>query len=661
MSRGKEYSLVRNVADVLQRSYVIPFYQRNYNWGNAEIVQFIQDIYESYHSNKKQHYYIGSLVVYSSNNNSRGLEIIDGQQRLTTLHILARLFPRKGAKVLSLKYDSRPEVEEFFTRLKREKMSVKQTDEDVEKSNLNSFFAAIETVNNIKLDGAVDSVLSFNKLEENNELDDFINYFYSKVMLVEVLMPPDTDVASYFEIMNNRGKQLQEHEILKAKLMSKINGTKRRSIFGFVWDACSQIDRPIHKFFNTSERARLFGENYDGIRLSSLDSLSGSSKEGNIHSIFEILESQFTNSASTSVEEQDDELDQEISYTAIIDFNNFLIHVLKLIYPKADIPLSSDKLLKIYKSIPPQILNQVDPMDFLKRLFFYRVVFDRYLVKSAADNENSDDSTTENIKESDDLTHTRWMLTKPVMYLKNYAKKRKRYPSLNFKNTFEDSDIQERIVKLLSMLQVTYRQRKNKNYLQFILSLFDPIKPRSLNMDAIQFLSKIENFTLYQFDKLDIEIPEVYDKSEIYAEGTNTPHFVFNFLDYLFWVDEECNEKNWNIDTNFDFTYRNSIEHHFPQAQIHMMKGDRDLRDVLLHSLGNLCLISKGANSKLNDRSAWDKATDPRYSGGTLSPKRKIMYLTTQKSKEWNEKQILSHCEEIMDLLKRRKEILGHE
>ena len=658
-------SLAKNVADILQCSYVIPFYQRNYNWGNLEITQFIQDIYESYENDSRQNYYIGSLVVFTNPNEPERLEVIDGQQRLTTLHVLARLFPPKNAKMQGIKYDSRPEVEQFLERLENEKSLVKQTQEDRNLNNLNSFFNAIETIKNIKLDGEVDSILTFDRLESENGLDGFLHYFYSKVMLVEVQMPPDTDVASYFEIMNNRGRQLQEHEILKAQLMSRIINSKSRSIFGYIWDACSQMDRPIHKFFSTKERDSLFGDTYDGIRLSNLDVLSRVSRQSQSLSVLDILEPSSSNFNVAAVEEHEAEIDQEINYTAIIDFNNFLIHVLKRIYSNADIPLSSDKLLKIYKAIPKKELDKVDPMTFLRSLFFYRVVFDRYLVKSTFGNENELDS--ESIQELEGISHTRWMLTKPVMYWKNYAYRGKKYPSLNFKNTFEDPDIQERIVKLLSMLQVTYRQRKNKNYLQFILSLFDPDNPSSLSIEGDKFLDELENFTLEQFDKLNLNEVLVLPKDnemdplDFYSEGTNTPHFLFNFIDYLVWVDQAWNEETWDIDLDFDFTYRNSIEHHFPQAQTHMMKGNIESREFLLHCLGNLCLISRGSNSKLSDRSALDKATDTRYSGGQLTPKRMMMYNVTRAQKEWNAEQIQAHYKDIIDLLNRRKEILGYD
>lgn len=661
MSVKENINLDRNTSKIMQEHYIIPLYQRNYNWGITEIRQFLQDIYESFVNDATQNYYIGSLVVFKRPGIQDYFEVIDGQQRLTTMHLIARLISNDNASFNSLRYDSRKEVEDFFDRLSQEKETIHQRKEDLEYSNLTNFFSAVHTILHEKLETDFDSVISIAHLKESNSLKEFTKYFLTKVILVRVEMPKDTDVANYFEIMNNRGRQLQEHEILKALLMSSISESKERSIFGNLWDACSQMDRPVQKFFNSEQRELLFGQNYDSIKPKKIYQLRYDKTKVESYSAIEIIANRANKTQLSSQEEKESELDVEIEYTSIIDFSNFLIHILKLIYTKENIPLSSDKLLKIYKAIPKSQLNKVSPMEFIERLLFYRVVFDRFIVKSEAGIENMDQfEGTEDLINLNS-TKDRWALVKPVMYWKNSKYKGKKYPSLDFKNTFEDSYYQERIVKLLSMLQVTYRQKKNKNYLQFILNLFSPEEPKSINISEVEFLQKIEDFTLNQFDKLGLEdyfeVGTSIDLAEdiLYAEGTRTHHFVFNFIDYLLWVDTVWNEVEWNIDKDFDFTYRNSVEHHFPQAQLQMLKGDK----IFIHSLGNLCLISKGSNSKLNDRSAWDKATDPRYSGGVLTPKRKIMYTITKNLREWNKKQIIDHYCEIGNLIKRRYDVLN--
>ena len=80
-----------SIKDLLgtDEEYVIPVYQRNYAWGEKEITQLIQDIADYVCVNKDQNYYIGTLVAFERNNNGNTVyEIIDGQQRFTTLTIL---------------------------------------------------------------------------------------------------------------------------------------------------------------------------------------------------------------------------------------------------------------------------------------------------------------------------------------------------------------------------------------------------------------------------------------------------------------------------------------------------------------------------------------------------------------------------------------------
>ena len=93
-----------------RNKYIIPLYQRNYAWGKEQIEALIQDIYEAYEKDKNSNYYIGSLVVLRRHNGD--YEVIDGQQRLTTLSLLTKILGITKTPVLY--YESRPEVEDFF-------------------------------------------------------------------------------------------------------------------------------------------------------------------------------------------------------------------------------------------------------------------------------------------------------------------------------------------------------------------------------------------------------------------------------------------------------------------------------------------------------------------------------------------------------------------
>jgi len=76
-----------SVADLFgSGQYIIPIYQRNYAWGKEEVEQLLQDLMDVAQTNKGDYYYLGSLVVHQCEDGK--FEIIDGQQRHTTLCIL---------------------------------------------------------------------------------------------------------------------------------------------------------------------------------------------------------------------------------------------------------------------------------------------------------------------------------------------------------------------------------------------------------------------------------------------------------------------------------------------------------------------------------------------------------------------------------------------
>ena len=66
-------------------TYEVPIYQRNYAWEKEEIFALIQDVYDAY-TTKNQTYFIGTLVSFHKGD--QVYEVIDGQQRLTTINLV---------------------------------------------------------------------------------------------------------------------------------------------------------------------------------------------------------------------------------------------------------------------------------------------------------------------------------------------------------------------------------------------------------------------------------------------------------------------------------------------------------------------------------------------------------------------------------------------
>ena len=213
-----------------------------------------------------------------------------------------------------------------------------------------------------------------------------------------------------------------------------------------------------------------------------------------------------------------------------------------------------------------------------------------------------------------------------------------------------ENDIQKRIVMAQSMLQVTFRSKKYKNW------LFDTINwLKDFNVaevDSSQLSVFLDKWMCDYYNNLSRSIPKKEESNWVFeALGTNTPHFVFNFIDYLYWVARKHNYKNIRyIDEvrDFNFHYYNSIEHHLPQSY-------ENTDNVNIDNIGNLCLISRRANSGLNDKAPKEKAKlDDK-----LQPKRRIMYRITQDANGlWGKRQIIDHYEDIQYLLEHRSDII---
>ena len=197
-AKEKEYVKTLTISDLFNDEnkckYIIPIYQRNYAWGNDEISSLLQDIKNACEKNKEQdkNYYIGSLVVYRRENGD--FEVIDGQQRLTTLTLIMHHLGKLGFRNVS--FEHRDESEQALSNLNSKKLP-------------SNFLQALKTIKKV-----ID--------EWGNNKDEIVKFLLDKVEIIRTEVPEGTDLNHYFEIMNTRGEQLEKHEILKARLMKEL-------------------------------------------------------------------------------------------------------------------------------------------------------------------------------------------------------------------------------------------------------------------------------------------------------------------------------------------------------------------------------------------------------------------------------------------------------
>ena len=591
--------LNKTINEIFEDSYVIPLYQRNFAWGEEQIQQLIQDIYDASQQGDLK-YYIGTLVVLKRHNGV--YEVIDGQQRLTVLSLLIRILGLKTD--LKLSYDSRPEVENFLREFYKDQ-GYKSC--EAQTYNFSNAVKCIKNSNLLKSDG---KSFEFDVIKK-----DLGDYLLNKVILFRVEIPEDTDVASYFEIMNNRGEQLQKHEIFKAKLMAKL-GPKFHNEFNLIWTACSNMKNHIQTCFGIEQRRKYFGENYDSFCFNGfiIEENENNKVETNTegYSIADILSGNSTCSVAKYGEKETTD-----KYNSIIDFPNFLMHVLKLYMQEGNLDeeISLDEKFLLKTNI-----EKIDPSKFIYLLFKCRVLFDRYIIKTI-DFDSQDDF--------------RWTLRK--LEKTDYSEK----ISYREFETFGKEKDQDMIIKAQSMLQVTFRQRIYKNWLYETLKFL--YKKDSIDIKSCELLTHLNGWMKNYYGSV--------KNNEFSCLGTKTPHFVLNFIDYLYWRKAKSNQNQINqIEIkDFSFKYWNSVEHHLSVNKATIKNNG--VHPSWVDQIGNLFLISKNVNSRLSDRDVKEKIESSK--DANMGPSRQIIYHKTKNNKDtWCEDEINEQTTEVLALLK---------
>lgn len=617
-----------SVAELFQSGrYTIPIYQRNYAWGEPEVKQLIRDVLDTaerkHEDGANRYYYIGSLVVYRREGNDI-YETIDGQQRHTTLGILLAVlknaFQQKidPIEYINLEFDSRKKSERTLRRLF---LASEQMADEPEEAAIHS---------------AYEIATRYLKEETNTiSIEQFTDYLLHQVKVLRVIVPQDTDLNHYFEIMNNRGEQLEKHEVLKASLMDKLDNDTERYCFATVWDACADMNRYVQLGFASKTRATLFGADwstkypYDFQAL--CEKLSNEKGNKEAQTLDEILaQSHFQAPPTTEAGQGDD----SGRFGSVINFSNFLLQVLKVVTEK-DIPLDDKRLLESFD----QYFEFDDIGDFILDLLCCRLLYDRYIIKRKNDED--------------------WSLKKLKYYNKSTQK------SFGYKNSITGSEVQSsRLIMILSMFHVSFPAPVYKHWLNAALSyLWCECDEKKIWVSPDDYLAYLEelsdNFFYGRFgdsdDPLDYhtlvygepDIPDELDETCL-EQATNIPNFIFNRLDYLLWKKLKAGEIFEGVDMNyvqkradtFSFTFRTSVEHYYPQHPI----SEKPMDDV--DRFGNLCLISRSNNSKLSNYSP--KAKKEHYEKADRAESLKQAFMMSYKSWGPNTTDIIDEHEVTM-------------
>ena len=627
MNNTKEYVKTLTVSDLFDNenkcNYIIPIYQRNYAWGDDEISSLLQDIKNACEKNKEQdkNYYIGSLVVYRRDNGD--FEVIDGQQRLTTLTLIMHHLDKLVFRNVS--FEHRDESEQALSNLNSETLP-------------SNFSQALKTIKKV-----------FD--EWGNNKDEIVKFLLDKVEIIRTEVPEGTDLNHYFEIMNTRGEQLEKHEILKARLMKELP-ISEQSLFAKIWDACSDMSRYVVMAFDSELREVILGGDWRkarGFFKTILNENSGESENLGEpeNSILKLIDPDVE---IEKIEEQSqDKYDGE--FTSVIDFPNFLMHVLRIYLERFDkckystkndpcnVPLDEKLLLKSFEGKFEG--NPKKVRVFIYTLLVCRYLFDLYVIKS-------------NMIRTDYENWSLWKIVKGESgdyYYKNaFGIYKKNSLDKNDDESLNDSDPTKKAVMLLSMFHVSNPSRIYKNWLYAVLRWLFDNRDNIEQSDYIKFLEELcDKFyfgnNCQGEDITDIILGKeiVFSSKKEWNDGVLVPNFVFNRLDYQLW------QKYKDKYPKFRFAFRSSVEHHYPQHPSEEY-GLEKLEQAILDNFGNLYLLSQSKNSRLSNLPPEAKLT--YYPNGDYdSLKQALMMEKTKEFNKWKAEEILEHGKEMLVLL----------
>ena len=635
-----------------ENNYLVPMYQRNYAWGEGEINQLIQDVLDYQKQSNKQDaprtYYIGTLVVYERDDDR--FEVIDGQQRFTTLTLLALCLKRlasQGSSDVDMQWYDKPNLD-FECRAKSSQ-------------TLTALAQGVAVEHLRTEDYNPDVINGFVLLEKalralGSQQHAFCDYLFNHVQIVRVPVPGDTDLNHYFEVMNNRGEQLEKHEVVKARLMSVLNNIEdqvdRESCIRAlekVWEAAANMEAYVQYGFTPKERHAIFGEKdwgrnalQDFIQFVNVLSISaaGDSEDNVSRTLQEILETPHLSSM------EDESMAGSERFHSVINFSNFLLHVLR-VWSGKDIPLDDKQLLDQFDR---HVINNDNPIAstqaFVFALLKCKYLFDQYIIKRE-------------FAQGED----KWSLKRLHFYNKQ---------SQSFINTFDTDEedgfdgINRRILMLLSALHVSTPTLVYKHWLNGALYALWQME----DVSAGEYLARLETlarrFVFGRFlNPQGREYYEMIYKDHGYGEvslaqpegteclryGCIENNLVFNYLDYLLWHEAIENGTSDEVIKQFEFTFRSSVEHFYPQ---HPMDGHAHMEEESLHSFGNLCLISHSKNSRLSNFQP--KAKRDHFKAAVADRKIDSLKLyeminLLDSSGEWTERQIEQHERKMLGIL----------
>lgn len=657
----------------------IPIYQRLYVWKELQVNKLLEDIFDAY-SREEDNYYLGGVVTYS---NGEKLDLIDGQQRFTTLWLICMVISSIEPNVydemkrfcgnrqeLRIQFAIRPQITEFLLGL----LEKKQNEDD----NINQ----VSDVKNM-ID-AIGHIKAFCEADEHRAfLKEFASFLMKNVILIQTEIPEETDLNKLFELINGRGQQLSQTDILKSHILDLIRketceNEDQLVRCGQIWNACADMNEYVEYNIQQEDssltwRERLiYDKEYDNDEEGSIadfgtdffdkyiqnpvkDDLNAPQKS---LSLIDIVEnSLFENMDKNYDDEHTNTNSNGREIRSIVSFPMLLLYTLRIflienklrIYGKkerCDIDFFNEKsLLKIFEPAVEQMQKDKSACAFIKLLWKVRVLFDKNIVKWVKeDGETEEVLTLRALRVSMDKQNGNIRVHRDSASNGNNITEMTQLQSILY---FSQPRIYE--LWICPFIYHSFNENDPNDLLKYLKQLDNVLLciPYETNQDMLWRTYHVMTNGLGNYTGTDF-----YDYFRNLAEkedGCEFAHYLFYKMEFMLWWNNKRTNAypDWN---SYRLTSKNSVEHINPQTPKYHQS-----QISYLNTFGNLVLVSREVNSSYSNKSFKEKQAQfidkKRHNGLQIdSLKSDVIYST--KVEEWGDDECKNHLQHMKDIAK---------
>ena len=645
----------------LDKAFLIPIYQRLYTWEAQHVDCLLQDLWDAYQQQSEAEYFIGAVVV-SPTEDGR-LELIDGQQRMTTLWLIASVlvspesltpwqdFMAVGTRqpsVARLDFSGREQDKKALSGFMRNWRCDCGCAFTPTKAECNGWLkneamiVARKTITNF-FNRLAKSTQPENRMTAAAGLQTFSEYIWAKATFVITQLHSETDKNRFFDSMNSRGLQLEKHEILKARLLHKLPEAERL-VYAWAWDLCADINGYIK---NDLQAALDFGRSAEHIKTHLQNKINAESVDtaDSVAEVAQTLEQILSNQGLKTITGGGDEVPKR--YKSLVSFPVFLLHALRVFIGEAEltsghvgVSVDHKRLIAEFdKHFPSSVEYKTKPLDdklqckaFIHCLLRCRLLMDNFMIKGHVD-EGSNAAVRWEIASllaSDQKTKARMKRTGKV------------WNSITMLQSmmYFSQDL-TRVPWLTETLKILYDQGAELADAENLLGALT-------QQDSRYARAAIRDKSLHEV--LGVAAPGDAD-AHASGLGTDTPHYWFYKLEYLLW------ERWFNAGDNasrpdilkgsaniFRMRHVTSVEHVSPQS--------RNAGEITqLDSFGNLALLSVGENSTYSDKDPVEKrgAFEASLSRGIIQSLKLADIFSS--AGDWSDTAMEKHEANMMDVL----------